>query len=332
MIKSGRIITGVLLICCGFNCVFGARKPMAEDEGLHVYIPRERVIKGSIVDLGSVTMMRGDEVLIAKASGIGLGRFSVAGQQIVIDRQTILSRLASNGFKSSEVVLSGASKVTVKRNEKFIDSVRFMDAAEAYIRAGGGGEMISSLKVISLPKNWIVPEGTPDNEIELVARKSRFGKSSGTRVWVGVVRNGVEIGGCDIAFRLEYRSKQAVAKVDIATGVPITHANTTIEMTETNKPEVDFSEPYGMVSLRSIRQGSVIRKNMIRRIETITVVKRRQTVLVKIEGAGFSITNMGEALTDGKVGEYIKVKMGPRRDARVIYGKVRSDGTITPVH
>ena len=52
--------------------------------------------------------------------------------------------------------------------------------------------------------------------------------------------------------------------------------------------------------------------------------------MAEIRSAGMFISMQGEALSDGRVGEYIRVKMGPEREARVIYAKVKQNGTVEP--
>ncbi|TFG49254.1 MAG: hypothetical protein E4H40_03275, partial [Candidatus Brocadiia bacterium] len=62
------------------------------------------------------------------------------------------------------------------------------------------------------------------------------------------------------------------------------------------------------------------------------VVKREQSVRVKIDRPGIIATANGTAMQDGKVGDFIKVKMQITKDSqRVIFAKVLEDGTMEPV-
>ncbi len=97
---------------------------------LVIYLPREVTIKNSTPNLGQVAVIRGSEALIAKADRIALGRFSVPGQKIVIDRNLLLSRLASNGIDSSKVNLIGAEKLTIKQQQQLIAGDKFLELAK----------------------------------------------------------------------------------------------------------------------------------------------------------------------------------------------------------
>jgi len=122
-----------------------------------------------------------------------------------------------------------------------------------------------------------------------------------------------------------------VAAVDIAAGVVLSPENVKIETATASTPEPGgWSAPYGLVAKRRIRKGDVITPNVAGPAKPPVVIKRRQTVVMKIETQGLFISALGVALSDGKVGEYIRVK-GSNRDARIVVGKVMPDGTVKPV-
>ena len=86
-------------------------------EGLQIYLPRSVSIKGNLPNLGQVAIIQGKESLIAKAEKIGLGRISVPGQNLVINRTALLSRLRMHWnslFLSLNTFMSsGISKLMV---------------------------------------------------------------------------------------------------------------------------------------------------------------------------------------------------------------------------
>jgi flagella basal body P-ring formation protein FlgA len=59
------------------------------------------------------------------------------------------------------------------------------------------------------------------------------------------------------------------------------------------------------------------------------VIQRNQTVRLRVQGAGFLITGVGQALQEGRVGEYIKVRNVDSK--RVVTGRVAFDGAVEPV-
>ena len=112
--KTVNIITVICLLVSANSRADDAEK----DYALRIYLPREVTINGDIPNLGQVGIIRGQESLVVKAGEIALGRISLPGQEIIVDRQAVLSRLACNGIAASEVMLTGAEKVLVKRQHQ----------------------------------------------------------------------------------------------------------------------------------------------------------------------------------------------------------------------
>ena len=59
------------------------------------------------------------------------------------------------------------------------------------------------------------------------------------------------------------------------------------------------------------------------------IISRNDTVTMKIEGDGFTITALGQALDDGRSGAFIRVRNVD--SGRIVVGKVKSDGSVEPV-
>ena len=299
-------------------------------QGLRIYLPREIVIDKDTIGAGSIVVMRGDEKMIAKASGTSLGKFSKTGQKIIIDRNTILSRLASNGIKASSVSFSGAEKVTVKRNEEIISGEDFIEVARSFLKSDPTISLADEINLVRKPKNWVLPDRS--SSVKLVPRKSGYGTKAWGKVWVAVVKDGVETGGYEVVFNIKYKQQRLKAVADIVKGMAVSSMNTKIEtfMANTAGPDV-WLPPYGQVAKRLIRKGSIVGGNMTGAIEIPITIKRKQLVVVKIETPVISISNIGEAQADARTGELVKVKVGDGRAARMIVGRVKSDGSVEPI-
>jgi flagella basal body P-ring formation protein FlgA len=68
---------------------------------------------------------------------------------------------------------------------------------------------------------------------------------------------------------------------------------------------------------------------MVGPVRAPIIVKRNQSVLIRIESLGFLITAAGTALQDGKAGEHVKVRNADSR--RIIIAKINADGSAEPV-
>jgi flagella basal body P-ring formation protein FlgA len=287
------------------------------------------VVKGDSLDLGSVGIVRGEDAAMAKASSVRLGKFSLTGQRIVLDRATILSCLASIGIKGDDVVISGASVVTVRREEESVGGARIIGAATEFLQKRLNGS-VSSVVVITRPKNCVLKDR--GGKIELVPRMSKYSSNVRPKVWVSVLQDGVEKEGFEISFSLKYKCRRAVTTADISSGERISKENVKIETIEASSPESSgWSSPYGMVAKRLIRKGTTLKGDIVGPVEPPVLIKRRQTVMVKVETKVLFITSFGEAMEEGTVGQFIRVKMGADRGARTIVGKVGSDGSVSPI-
>jgi flagella basal body P-ring formation protein FlgA len=335
MIKTKNIMMVVLAVLLFSAPLFGetadhSKLVIAGTDGLRIYMPREITIDAEVIDLAAIGIIRGDEKLIAKVTGTSLGRFTSVGQEIVIDRNTILSRLASQGIKSSKVKLSGSEQTIVKRNEQIVRSKDFVEVATFFVKSQPEVASADSIKLIKEPKDWIMADNS--GSVKLVPRKSGYSNKAWNKVWVAIVKDGVEIGGYELVFNVKFNKRRVVSRIDIEKGAVITPDNTITETILDNKAQpVNWLPPYGQVASRWIRKGSVISGNMTGVVESPKSIKRNQLVVIKIETAMLSISNIGQAQSDAAAGEFVKVKIGEGRETRIVIGKVKPDGTVEPV-
>lgn len=320
----------IISVFCLSLCAVSGGEAGAKTERLKIYLLREVVTKDEMIDLATIGIVRGEDIPASRAGGVGLGRFSLAGQEIVIDRATILGRLASSGIDTEGVVISGAERVTVRREEAEVSGDEYVEVAREFLRKQLKGSSVCKITAISKPQGKIISKNNKD--FKLVPRMSKYSTASCPKVWVGFVLDEVEQGGCDIAFSLKYNCRSAVATVDIGVGSVLNAENVKIETSESPRPEdKGWVSPYGMIAKRAITKGTVVRGDIAGPAEMPVVIKRRQTVLVKVETAGFYVSSFGEAMEDGKVDQFIRVKMNGGRESKTIIGKVGSDGSVRPV-
>jgi len=332
--KCIRILIICALMLCVLFCQTSANieaKDLQKDSGLQVYLPREVTIKGDTISLGEVSIIRSDPCegeLQAKAGKIPLGRISVPGQEIVIDRSMILSRLACNGVPASQVTLTGAEKITIKREHKIIRSSEFVELASAFMKKNPPAGSVCEWEAIRVPKDLIVPEKSKD--IKLVPMFAKDAAKNQIKVEIAVVQNGKAIGKYEVTFRLKYKGHRVVTLVDIPAGEVISSKNVKIEKGVANFPEpVDWKPPYGLIAKRPLAAKTVLQANMVGPVKPEIVIERNQNVVIRIESPLLVVTAMGKAMQDGREGEYIKVRN--QDSQRIVLAKVKEDGTVAPI-
>ncbi len=331
---SGKALNITIIIClfvtAQFCQVLASEKTdgTEKDFALQVYLPREVTIKDNAISLGQVSIIRGKESLVAKASEITLGRISVPGQEIIITRPTVLSRLACNGIPVSKVRLTGAEKIKIKQQQQIIRGSEFVELASSFLKKNPLGRSVCRLTPMRIPKDLVILDAGKD--IKLSPRLAKSAARNYAKVQIAVLADGKEIGICEVAFRLKYNCRTAVTLVDIPAGVFISPKDVKIEKTQSNYPEpANWGPPYGLIARRRIPGNTTIRPYMVGPVNPPVIVKRNRTVSIRIQKPGLLITAIGKAIEDGRAGEYIKVRNVDSQ--RIILAKVNKDGTVEPV-
>jgi flagella basal body P-ring formation protein FlgA len=325
-IMSNRIVNTILIMCLLLP-VHGNAGNTKKDSALQIYLPREITIKDKHLSLGQVGIIRGQESLVAKASKIALGQISAPGQKIVIDRKTLLSRLACNGIPVWKVTLTGAETITIQQQERTIRSDEFIKLASSYLEKNPPGISVCGFNPIRIPQDFIIT-GT-GKDISFSPRLVSSGAGNQAKVEIAIHSGGKIIGTSEIIFKLKYNCRQAVTKIDIPTGTVISPDNVKIEKITSDYPEsVDWKPPYGLISKRQIPTKTVLHPNMLGPVKSPIITKRNQKVVIRIDMPGFLITAFGKAMQDGRAGDYIKVRNVDSQ--RIILAMINEDGSVKP--
>ena len=298
------------------------------DIALQIYFPREITIEGNSPNLGQVGIIRGNESFVAKASKITLGRISMPGQKIIVDRSMVLSRLACNGIPISKVKLTGAEKITVRQQHQVIKSEEFVKAALLFLKENPPDASVCQWNQIRTPKDFIL--SGIDNEIRLSPSFARNSTRNQAKIQVVVFSGDKEIAVSEVTFRLKYNCREAVAKVDIPKGAIISPENVKIERTISNHPNsANWTAPYGLVAKRRLLANTVIHSGMVGPVKPEVLLKRNQNVVIRIDRLGLLVTAIGRAMQNGWLGDYIKVQNMDSK--RIILAKVGENGVVEPV-
>jgi len=295
---------------------------------LQVHLPRQVAVEGQELDLGRISVIRGPGTMVAKATKVGVGRFSVPGQELVLDRPTILSRLASSGILASQVRLTGAEAVTVRRQQEIIETEDFIETARQFLLQYAAGRSACTIIPMVRPKDLVLPPSP--KQVELKSEFVRRGTRGHATVRIHVAVNGREIDTRDVSFRLRYERHRVVAIEQIPEGTVLSTENVKIETTESDQPEpAGWQPPYGQMATRTLAAHAEIRPDMIGPVRSAVVVRRNEVVQIRLERPGMVVTAMGTALQEAHAGEYLKVRNTDSQ--RVIMCQVKPDGTVEPM-
>jgi flagella basal body P-ring formation protein FlgA len=301
----------------------------AADPALRIYLPRTVKVNGEDLQLGRIgVILCADTRLEARARATGLGRAPWPGEKIVIDRRTIFSCLAGGGIAKDRVRIAGAEQVTVARDEKTISSEKLLAAAEEFLQQQRPADQKGCIyQVVREPRELTVP-GSRD--LDYSCRLGERAPGGHVKVVVTVRRSGKQLGCREMLYRRMYPVRTAVAVKAIAAGTPLTKQNIEIRTSYGNAPApADWKAPYGLLARRGLLPGTVIRPSLTAEKRPDLLIRRNQMVRLRVRGAGFLIVGLGEALEEGRPGEYIRVRNVDSK--RTITGRVAFDGSVEPI-
>lgn len=337
MNSKALVVTAIVVALVALAPADAPEMPKAKTGDLRVYLPRSVQVKTDSLRLGLICVVRGpDEKLLAQAEAVAMGRAPWHREKLVIDRRTILSRLACSGIGSERVAFTGSDKVAVTRAERVFSPDELLASARALLKRKPPAPAGCKWQLYRPVKELVVSAAA---EIKLQAEmaegeKPDAAKSCAARfvsVQVAAVSKGWKLGVRQVVFKLSFPVTELVAKKNIPAGSMITPENTKLQTVMRDCPAAGkLIPPYGKIASRPLAAGTVIKADLVSVVKPALVVKRGQNVVMRIQGVGFSVSAVGQALQDGRAGNLIKVRNVDT--ARIISARIVFDGTVEPVY
>ena len=317
-------------ILAGMVCVLAvaAQAALAEAPRLRVYLPREITASQQTLTLGQVALLHCPSEKIADTAGqIPMGRPPRPGEKLVLDRTDVLSRLASHGVPAERVDFSGADKVTVQLDAQVLPEQRLTGPAEKLLAAqhrGAEGVRWALARAVEP----VVVAG--QEEVNVTAVLAPDNTAQRRRVVVTISREGKELAQRELIYQPSYRTWGRVAGEAISRGTLLSDRNSRLQADWADRPDgADPNALLGQIARVEIAPGTTITEAMVAAPTPEIVVRRNQTVVMRLEGDGFTIQAPCLVLQDGHVGQAIKVRNCDTQ--RTITAQVMPDGTVQPV-
>ncbi|MCX5682516.1 MAG: flagellar basal body P-ring formation chaperone FlgA, partial [Planctomycetota bacterium] len=183
-------------------------------------------------------------------------------------------------------------------------------------------------RVCRAPKDCVIPAGGA--VVSLDARPVDRKVTGEAEIEVVAVMGGRQAVAGAVVFRLAYEVREAVAAVDLPAGAVLAPENVTIRTGLSDQaPQANWTPPFGQVAAQPLRAGALIRPALARQPQPVTNIRRSSTVLMRIQGKGYALTALGQALDDGYPGQCIRVRNVD--SSRIIMATVNTDGSVEPV-
>lgn len=324
--KNKIYITAFLCILL-FSCAAAAHAAPAS-KTMQIHLPRQIILEDETIKLGQVAVMMGEDSLVESASKIALGKFSVPGQEIVIDKSAIISLLAGNSVNTKKVKFTGAEKIIVKQNLEIITAKQLVDTAVKFLKESQKYSSAGQFSPVRLPKNITIPSDC--NNIKITPTLVANSTAAYAAVQLKIDVDGRKTQTINLPFKIRYKIHKAVSIAEIPQGQIITPDKVKFitELSDTPQPP-DWTAPFGLVAKSKIPANSIIEGDIAAEEITEVIIERNQSVVIKVDRPGLLLSVSGKAMEKGSLGQYIKVR---NIDSdRIILAKILEDGTVEPV-
>lgn len=267
----------------------------------------------------------------ARLSGLFLGRAPRDGQEMVIRRDDVLLELKKQGVPTERVRFIGAEETRVARGVAAGESperalvARLVRAVQLFLRKQPAFQGVEVQVEVVGPVD--IPEGR-GSVVEVVPDQT---PGPGVGWWEATWRPEGE--GTDLYIPFQAR---ITAYVSVVVARRALSANGTIGADDVEIARVSaeagreyYTKTADVVGLRlsrAVAKGAPIDPSCLK---AVTLVKSRDTVLVRIEGSGYGIEFYAEAQQDGGMGEVVRVKN--LTSGRVFAAHVIGRGRVEPV-
>jgi flagella basal body P-ring formation protein FlgA len=306
---------------------------IAEDASpqIKIYLPRGVEVQSGPLTLGEICIIRcEDEKILHKASAVPMGRGPFFKESLSLSRTTILARLGATGIDTAGVVFSGAQAITLESKDQALAPDQLVLAAQDFL-----------IKKKPLPEDrvWRLvhpPVAVTVSDSHGVELKPRLAARQNPRddqagVEVALCRQDKELAVAELTFRADYLVQQAVAVKDIPAHAKLTEEHFKVQIvTVENKPSGEWTSPLGMEATQAIEKGKTIGPGQVKMPTLEIIVRRDQKVKMMIEGLGFRISGIGQALDNGRPGDVVRVLNMDSQ--QTVACRVAADGTVHPLY
>lgn len=304
-----------------------------------VRLNRKAEVSGGLIRLGDLAEISGDdEAVTARLAAVSIAPAPLPGKCVVVDFDTIRSRLAAQGISLSQIEFSGSSSVEVAAagsdDEPLPRSAPLADTLQRQIEERLEKAMVAYLQDRS-PESGAVAvqtELTREQAALLAAAASaRYEISGGESPWTGQQdltvkffdRQGKSRQFC-VRCSISPLPQVVVAARNLPKGHIVRAEDVLRRQLDADRKNAGLENPdlvVGRETTRTLRAGDAIRPNDIR---GVPLVRRGDIVTVIAGSSGVRVRMEARSLGDGCAGEQIKL--------RSLDGKREVTATVTGYH
>jgi len=264
-----------------------------------------------------------------RAGAVSIAPTPFPGQSVQVDRQTIAERLAARGIDSSRLRWGGAPVVRLAVKTVRVTSVQLLNAARAYLARSSSSKVPGKRwEPVRAPRDRLLAAGKAAPKLSVIPTSVRT-DAAVVRTFVRIAINGKNLATVPVAFKA-VRTRSHVAAARYIPRGRLLRASDVRLIEESASTAVyarracsRLDQAIGKVAGRAIRAGQPV---SLRLLAKPVIVRRGETVTVKLVRGSLEIVSRGEALADGRADDVIRVRIAAT--AKVLNAKVSGAGVV----
>jgi flagellar basal body P-ring formation protein FlgA len=303
--------------------------PTAARAAVQVRVAPEAVVTSDEITLGDLAAIEGDDDLARRLRHVRLGPAPAPGTSQRIEAGYLRIRLSDPLLEPDHVQLRVPDQVLVTRASQALSGAALIEAVSRQIqdrleaRASAGGEPVA-IVALNRPSDLTLPAGA----VEIVAQLPPELPPTGTLAATATIKvDGRAYHAIPLSFRVSRFRNVLVAAHAVEAKGALGPADWRLEPRAASEiPTTALTEIPDQADLEAaqpIKAGDVLTSRLVRQR---VVVKRGDIVTLVLEGPGFRIVTQGQAVTDGRRGESLRV-LNPT-SKRETLGTVESAGLV----
>jgi len=283
--------------------IIGVLFSVGSASALQVTVHPAVVVRGEQVRLGDVAELVPSS---HRLSGKRVARAPAPGNSIKIDRNQIHRVLTQNGVVDSELKLSGASAVDVKRDSLVITAARIQQDIDAYLSRLQQQHPDATFKFTPQGRinNIILPAGKL--QVEVIPAVKRV---VGSRRFTLIYRvDGRTVKNQSVSGKLELLAPVVVAQRNLKRNSIVDYDDVsmaTLDISKIDQPVFAIADVVGKKVVRSTRSGQIVEEQ---NLDLPPLVKKGAFVKLIARRGSMVLTATGVARQDGKMAQIISVR------------------------
>lgn len=286
----------------------------------------EARVRGLEMTLGDIAEVRGeDQSAVTRARAIALGYAPAPGFRRVLDSARIAQKVMRE-IPEANINFEGSSRCVILAATTSVTPARVIAAARKSLNERFAGqdvhlEMVGDLSTLEVPE--------PSQSVELVPELRDAANGTGTwSIPVRVMVDGELYRTLFTNWNVSVWRRQLVLSRAVAAGEVVTRGHMELRRIRVStgaESRPINEEAYGhAIAVRDLNPGSVVTE---RDVQRTTVLQRGDTVTLEVRRGGIRARAIAEALSDGRVGDRVRVRCS--HTGNELVGIVRSRNLIT---